>query len=406
MNRGDARSSHQLAAAWRGSMKNDIPVAVLRQRHDIELDMAPCRLLYVIGQLGLGGAERQLYYLLAALDHARYQPALVAWNFNPSEKYYRDIHALKIPIYGLPAGRSPISKLRAFRELARRVAPEVIHSYGFHTNFAAYYAARGTRALAIGSLRSDFATAKAEGGLIRGALNARWPFSHISNSVVCVEAARRRSALFVPKQFSVVRNGLDLNRFRSSDDTPETRTYVASVGSLFPVKRWDRLLKVVQKVKSVGAGNVRFRIAGAGPLRHALEKLACDLGISRAVDFLGATHDIPEFLRGAKFLVHTSESEGCPNVVMEAMACGVPVLAMEAGDIPYLVEEGITGFVVRQDEEEALADRIRLLLDDESLCRRMGQAARAKAEREFSLQRLVSETLNVYRTVGWTDSTT
>ena len=384
-------------------MKNDMPVAVLRQSHDIARDMAPCRLLYVIGQLGLGGAERQLYYLLAALDHARYQPALVAWNFNPSEKYYRDIHALKVPIYGLPAGRSPISKLRAFRELARRVAPEVIHSYGFHTNFAAYYAARGARALPIGSLRSDFATIKKVGGALRGALNARWPECHISNSVVCAEAARRHSALFVPRQFFVVRNGLDLNCFRTSDDTLEARTYVASVGSLLPVKRWDRLLKAVQRVNIVGAGDVRFRIAGDGPLRPALETLAGDLGISRAVEFLGATHDIPAFLRGAKFLVHTSESEGCPNVVMEAMAAGRAVVATDAGDVPYLVEDGKTGFVVRCGDDETLVNRIATLLTNRDLCQQMGDNARARAEQEFDLHSLVTGTLDAYRAAGWKD---
>ena len=113
----------------------------------------PCRFLYLVGQLRLGGLERQLYYLLASLDRARYQPAVIVWNLNPREKYYGDIEALNIPIYGFPPEWSPLSKLRAFRALSRPVGPEVIHSYGFHTNFAAYYAARGTRALAIGSLR-------------------------------------------------------------------------------------------------------------------------------------------------------------------------------------------------------------------------------------------------------------
>jgi glycosyltransferase involved in cell wall biosynthesis len=353
----------------------------------------------------MGGLERQLYYLMANLDHARYQPGLVCWNFNPHEKYYRDIQALKIPIYGLPAEWSPIAKLRAFRELARRIAPEVIHSYGFHTNFAAYYAARGTRALPIGSLRSDFATAIKDGGPLRGALNARWPKCHISNSLACAEAARRHSAFFVPQKFSIVRNGLDLSCFRTSDDPSEKRTYVASVGSLLPVKRWDRLLRVVQKVTSFGGGDIQFLIAGDGPLRSDLEKQAGDLGVSGAVEFIGAIHDIPVLLRGAKFLVHTSESEGCPNVVMEAMACGLPVVAMETGDIPYLVENGRTGFVVPQDDEEVLADRIRLLLNDESLCDRMGKAARAKAEREFGLDRLLSETLAVYKAAGWKDAT-
>lgn len=156
---------------------------------------AGCRLLYVIGQLGLGGAERQLFYLLANLDRCLYQPCLVVWNFNPEEKYYRDIEALKIPIYGLPAGWSSIAKLRVFRKLARGLAPEVIHSYGFYTNFAAYYAARGAGALAIGSLRSDIARSIKAGGTLRGALNSRLPHCHISNSVVCVEAARQRSSL-------------------------------------------------------------------------------------------------------------------------------------------------------------------------------------------------------------------
>lgn len=378
--------------------------SVPRQIHDIALDMTECRLLYLVGQLGLGGLERQLYYLLANLDHARYQPAVVVWNFNLSDKYYWDIEALKIPIYGFPAEWSPLSKLRAFRALARQVAPEVIHSYGFLTNFAASYAARGTSARAIGSLRGDFSRSKAECGVIRGALSARWPSSQISNSITSADAALCHSGPFTPKQVFVVRNSLDLKRFSCSNDTPKMRNYVAAVGSLYPVKRWDRLLKAVQKLKSVGAGDACFRIAGDGPLRPALEKLAGDLGILRAVHFQGAIQDMPTFLRGAKFLVHTSESEGCPNAVMEAMACGLPVVAMEAGDIPYLVEEGRTGFVVRQDDEGALADRITQLLNDESLCGRMGLAARAKAEREFGLQRLVSETLEAYKATGWKDA--
>jgi glycosyltransferase involved in cell wall biosynthesis len=160
---------------------------------------------------------------------------------------------------------------------------------------------------------------------------------------------------------------------------------------------------VVQKIKILTVGDIRFRIAGDGPSRLVLEKVVRDLGVSGAVEFVGAVHDIPAFLSGAKFLVHTSESEGCPNVIMEAMACGLPVVAMATGDIPYLVENGVTGFVVSQDDECALSDRIRLLLDDKSLCNIMGLAARARAERDFGLERLVTETLEAYKTAGWKD---
>jgi glycosyltransferase involved in cell wall biosynthesis len=361
-----------------------------------------CRLLYLVGQLRLGGLERQLYYLLINLDHARYQPAVVVWNLNVSDKYYCDIEALKIPIFGFPAEWSPLSKLRLFRALARQVAPEVIHSYGFHTNFAAYYAAVGTGALPIGSLRGEFATAKKVGGLLRGALNARWPSWHISNSETGVEAVYQTSGFFVPRHFSIVRNALDLNSFHVSNDSSDMKTYIAAVGSLFPVKRWDRLLRVVQKVKSFGI-YVHFRIAGDGPLLPTLRNLASDLGISGNVKFEGPIQDMPTFLRRAKFLVHTSESEGCPNAVMEAMACGLPVVAMEAGDIPYLVNEGRTGFIIPQGEETMFAERVCQLLGDHELCLRMGLAARAKAEREFNLERLVSETLSAYKAAGWKD---
>jgi glycosyltransferase involved in cell wall biosynthesis len=382
-------------------LKQDEPLTLLRQRPAHIWSDVRCRLLYLVGQLRLGGLERQLYCLLANLDRDRYQPAVVVWNLDVTEKYYSDIQALKIPIHGFPAEWSPLSKLRTLRALARMVEPEVIHSYGFPTNFAAYYAARRSRALAIGSLRSDFAFAKSDGGTIRGALNARWPSCLIANSATAAETARRDSGLFAPRKVFVVRNALDLNRFSYANERPGIGTYVAAVGSLFPVKRWDRLLKAVQKVKSLGVGDVCFRIAGEGPLLPVLEKLASDLGISGAVDFQGAIQDVPTFLRGAKFLVHTSESEGYPNAVMEAMACGLPVVAMEAGDIPYLVEEGTTGFVVRQGDTTTLAERLLQLLRDEGLCLRMGLAARAKAEQEFRLERLVSETLAVYKATGW-----
>jgi len=366
----------------------------------IKREQARCRILYVVGQLGIGGLERQLYYLLASLDHAQYSPAVVIWNVNRSDKYYRDIAALNVPMYGFPPEWSSLSKLRAFRSLVKKIEPEVIHSYGFPTNFIAYYGALGTPAVPIGSLRADFALSKVEDGVIRGALNARWPSSHISNSLTAAEAARRHLGPFAPKRIIVVRNGLDLHRFSCSRDTSGKRNYVAAIGSLLPVKRWDRLLRAIKETKA-RIGEVRLRIAGDGPLRTALGKLADDLGISRSVEFLGAVHDIPSLLSGAKFLVHTSESEGCPNAVMESMACGLPVVALKAGDIPYLVEEGRTGFLVDQDDAQSLADRITQLLTDENLRLRMGAASREKAEREFGLERLINETLGAYRTAGW-----
>ena len=134
-----------------------------------------------------------------------------------------------------------------------------------------------------------------------------------------------------------------------------------------------------------------------------MEQQARALRVTDCVEFIGYTENVPGLLANARFLVHTADSEGCPNVVMEAMACGRAVVATDAGDIPSLVEDGKTGFVVPRGDEAALLARLETLMTDHDLCRRMGEAGRAKAERQFGLDRLVSETLAAYRTMGWKD---
>ncbi len=110
-------------------------------------------------------------------------------------------------------------------------------------------------------------------------------------------------------------------------------------------------------------------------------------------------------LKGSTFLVHAADAEGCPNVVTEAKTCGRAVMAMNAGDFPYLAEDGKTRFVVRLGDDAAFVERmVKLITDRRDPCHRMGDAGRAKAKREFGLDRLVEETLAAYRPVGWKDS--
>jgi len=86
---------------------------------------------------------------------------------------------------------------------------------------------------------------------------------------------------------------------------------------------------------------------------------------------------------------------------MEAMACGRPVVAMGTGDIPSLIEDGKTGFIVSPGDEATLVQRLATLLADRKLCCGMGMAGRAKAEREFGPDRLIAQTLAAYRAAGW-----
>ena len=358
-----------------------------------------CRILYVIGQLGPGGSERQLYYLLRRMDRETYLPAVAVWNFCDEGMYVAQIRGLGVPLYFFPKGFSRVAKLRAFRRLVRELRPEIVHSFSFYTNFAAWWSTVCMESISIGSIRQDFISERRTAGVILGRLSARFPARQVANSESAKHAAEMALWLFKPTHINVVRNPLDMDRFRFHP-LAQNGTTVVAVGRLYPEKRWDRLLKTIAIVASRGL-KFTVRLAGEGPLRGELESQARELGVQRFVQFLGLRHDIPDLLKDSTFLLHTADAEGCPNVVMEAMGCGRAVVATDAGDIPCLVEDGKTGFVVRRGDDTRLIEAMERLITDHELCRRMGESGRLKAEKEFLLEHFVTDMLTAYCVAGW-----
>lgn len=357
-----------------------------------------CRLLYLVGQLGLGGLERQLFYLVGSMDRQRYKPVVAVWGNSPDDHYAQELRALDVPVVRLGENPTRAAKLRALLDLAYKVRPEVIHSYTFYTNMAAWLAAQRTKAIPIGSVRNNFIRDRQATGKVFGRLCGRWPAAQIFNSTAAEINAKQTTTLFRPRRMYVVKNGVDLERFFPWSH-PEAG-YILAVGNLYARKRWDRLIRAVALLASKGKCP-EVVLVGSGPLQEELETMAKDLQVSHLFRFLGARPDIPDLLAGAIFLVHTAEDEGCPNVVMEAMACNRAVVATDAGDVPYLIDHGKTGFVVPREDEAALARNMAALLDDRELCRLMGDAGRKKAEQAFGIDRLRSETFSVYHAEGW-----
>ena len=362
-----------------------------------------CRILYLIGQLHSGGSERQLYYLVRDMDRSRYRPAVAVWNFSEQDIYVPQIRELGVPIYSFENKFSPHGKLSALRSLIKQLRPEVLHSFSFYLNVVAYWSTRGTQTIALGSMRSALHLDKRVSGWLLGKLSARWPHNQIYNSS---EAAKYKScskSLFLPKRVFVVPNGVDLQYFRPITSPAIEPVRILAIGSLVQIKRWDRLLLATAELKRRSL-EFSVELAGDGPLRRSMEQQAQELRISERVTFRGYADDIPALLSKASFLVHTSDAEGSPNALIEAMACGRAVVATNVGDVPFLVDDGKTGFVVHHRDNEALAERMATLILDRDLCRRMGEAGRVKAEREFGLDCLVSGTLAAYRSAGWNDS--
>jgi glycosyltransferase involved in cell wall biosynthesis len=148
------------------------------------------------------------------------------------------------------------------------------------------------------------------------------------------------------------------------------------------------LLEAMRALESEGAA-VDLVLIGDGPMAEALKRQSFGLRHARFLGWL-ANPEVRRLMRRALALcvpsvsAHTGDAEGLPNVVLEAMACAVPVIGSQAGGIAEAVEHGRTGFLVPQADPRAIADAARRLLRDPALRSRMGHAARATAAARFS----------------------
>jgi glycosyltransferase involved in cell wall biosynthesis len=202
----------------------------------------------------------------------------------------------------------------------------------------------------------------------------------------------------------VVPNAIDLAEFDRGAARDEAAAaaalpggpWVLAVARLVPEKRIDLVLRAIARARALGSP-VRGAVAGDGPARATLERLAADLALlPDAVRFLGARDDVPALLRRAAVLLSASEHEGFPNVVLEAMAAARPVVATPAGDCALIVREAVTGHVVPFGDVEAMAACLVRLAAAPGIGRRLGDEGRREAERSYTRDRLAARLLAVY----------
>lgn len=178
----------------------------------------------------------------------------------------------------------------------------------------------------------------------------------------------------------VIGGGIDPARFSPASGGAEPEFDLIFVGRLAPIKRVDLFLAAVARVAARRPGTTAV-IVGEGPLRASLEEQAALLDLRARVVFAGRQQDVASWLRRSRVFVLTSDSEGLPLSAVEAMMCGLPVVAPAVGDLPDLVEEGVNGHLVREREAEAFVQPLLELLQDEERRRGAGAAALAKARR-------------------------
>ena len=193
----------------------------------------------------------------------------------------------------------------------------------------------------------------------------------------------------------VIYNGIDTNRFAP----PSTRrngptVRMVAAGSLIPEKGFHVLIRALSQVPQK---NWHLRVVGEGPERRKLEELVEEFGLVEKVEFLGLRDDLEAINRDADILAHPCLwQEAFGLTIVEGMSCGCCVLASRAGGIPELIEHNHEGILIEPGDVEAWADAISRVLEDHALRGKLGEAARARAVRDFDLQKSVQRSLAFY----------
>lgn len=365
----------------------------------------PLRVVHLINHLGRGGTERQLYLLLRHLDRERFRHRVVV--FNPSRNAVWDapLAALGVEVESLPPSCRGVPRrlIHLFRRL-RSFRPDVIHSWTVHDNPYAGLLARFLGASSLGSLRGSLHTP----GLARLSRLSRWLMLRSVDGLLAncrALAAELAAAGVEPRRVVVLPNAVEIPADLTPADLsehgiPAGAPVVATVGNLRRIKRHELFIEAMAEVlprhREARALIVGQPVASEPGYPDELGAAIRRHGLADRVILTGFRADVPEILARFDILCLTSESEGMPNAVLEAMAAGRPVVAMGVGGVPEIIVDGETGHVVPPGDVGALARAVDGLLADPERAAAMGVAGRRRVAIEHDPARLAGRLGELY----------
>jgi glycosyltransferase involved in cell wall biosynthesis len=356
-------------------------------------DRGPLRVLFVITSMPVGGAETLLVNLIRRLDRNIVLPEVCC--LKERGPLGEEI-ATEVPVYAhLINGRTDIQVIGRLVRLmkSRRIDAVVTVGAGdkmFWGRIAAWWAG-------VPVITSALHSTGWPDGI--GWLNRR--LTSITDGFIAVAQAHAQHLVererLPSHKVSVIPNGIDTHRFVPATNRAELRQrlrlpvdgpLVAIVAALRPEKNHARFLRVAHIIRQ-RVTSAQFLIVGDGPQRSQLEHMADALGLGAGVHFLGSRPDIPDILAASDLFALTSDNEASPVSIMEAMSCGLPVVASRVGSIDEMVQPGVTGYCVEKTDEKLFARQMIDILSCPQAARHMGVAGRARVAQLGSLDTMV-----------------
>ena len=377
---------------------------------DANMGAEKIRVLHIIGQLGVGGCEKQLLELCRRMDRDAIEQA-VAY-YSPDPQCMREAFAetgVRLYYVNKFGGISLWRFFLTLRGFIRDFQPDVIHTWQYSPNCWGRLAG-----LSCGHRRfiaSERTAMRSPPPILRAfeMLFGRWTVYTANTEAVA--NAMRRSTGIPPERIHITHNGVEMKpidkqqarlEVRAELGVPSDAPIVLAVGRLTKAKNYPMFLRVAGRVARKRPDAV-FVIAGHGELKEPLEALRARLNLERSVRMLGIRSDVPRLMAAADVFCLCSLWEGFPNVLVEAMASGLPAVSTDFAGVGEILDDGgaSIGARVGLDRDDAMADCVLRWLSDPEQRASIGCAGRESAERRFSWPRLVRQMDQLY--VGMAD---
>ena len=358
-------------------------------------------ILQIYHDTGPGGAEQMIVDLCRWLRLQGHRLTVVTSKegWLSQRLAESEIEALVIP----KRRRLDFTRLGQILRVARERQVDVIHAHEFQSIVGAAMVALWGRFPLVATVHGrEYIASRRRRVLIRLA-------GQMCRQLVAVSQATRdflvRDLKIPQSKVTTIYNGVDAERYKQVSADEKTRQalgipagarVIGTVGSLYPVKGQTYLLQAMARVVHRFPQTVCL-IAGRGELSEALRREANALNLNGNLKLLGYRTDVPELLSAMELFVLPSLSEGLPLSLLEAQACGLPVVASDVGGNSEVVEEGKSGYLVPPSHSDVLADRILSLLENPATAVAMGDHGRKRVQEIFSLQSMARNYLSLYR---------
>lgn len=362
----------------------------------------PLRIVHVLGSFEVGGAEQVVLNLAdhqVRDGHQVFAISLARGRVEPNEQKLKDSGVVTLHVTKPDQGIDPTLPVKLALAF-KRLGADVVHT---HNPLPGIYGPPAARLVGIPCVHTKHGANEAS----RRAAWLRRTTHRMASALVAVsqETARQSTSQGeVASTIHVIENGIPLSAFAPNPEVraevrrelhiPDSAVIVGTVARLAEVKNQPLLVRAVAPLLNEG---VRLVLVGDGPNRPSVEAAVADCGVGGYVHFVGQRLDVPRFLCAFDVFALSSDSEGLPMVLPEAMTCTLPVVSTAVGGIPDVIREGTTGFLVPKGDELALREKLGKLISNQELRERMGVAAREDALTRYSSQVMHERYLALYR---------